>query len=431
MYALLDGNNFYATAETVFRPALRDVPLVVLSNNDGCVIARNELAKQIGIKMGTPYFNVRHLEDEAQLVALSANFALYGDLSERMMSLAAALGPRQWVYSIDECFFAGLEGIPRLTDRARAIRERIKRGIGISCGIGIASTLTLAKLANHVAKSAERKPGSYPSELQQVCNFAELTSAQLDHVLEKTVVSDIWGIGRKLADHLVVANVLTARQLRDLNPAIARARWGVMVEKTIRELQGTPCITFEDAPAPKQTISCSRSFGQPVTEFEDLAQAVSAFASRAAEKLRRQKSYAGQIQVFAHSSPFRDTPRFSRSVVVPLPEATADTQVLVAEAIKGLRHIYEPGYELSKAGVILLDLYDQQHGQASLELEEPERDRSALQSAMDNLNLRYGRGTVQVAAAGTPVKRSPWMMKQERRTPRYTTRISDLLQVSA
>lgn len=430
MYALLDGNNFYCSIESAFRPSLRNVPLVVLSNNDGCAIARNELAKSLGIKMGAPYFQIRHLEHQAGLVALSANFSLYGDMSERMMSLAAGFGPRQWVYSVDEAFFGDLQGVPRLTDRAWTIRSRIQRGIGISCGVGIAPTLTLAKLANHVAKAAERKPGSYPPEYMQVCNLAELSTSQLDDVLKRTIVGDVWGIGRKLSVQLAEANVCTALQLRDMDTATVRARWGIVLEKTVRELRGTACFTFEDAPAPKQVIACTRSFGRPVTEFDDLAQAVSAFASRAAEKLRRQKSFAGQLQVFAHTSPFRDTPRFSRSAIVPLPEATADTQILVGAAITGLRRIYEPGFELSKAGVLLLDLYGQQYGQGSLALEEPVRDRSALQSTMDNLNQRYGRGTVQVASSGAQAEGGAWQMKQERRTPLYTTRFEDMLSIS-
>lgn len=406
-------------------PALRNVPVIVLSNNDGCAIARSDEAKELGIKMGEPYFKVRHFEHTHQLVSLSANFALYADMSDRMMSLAAGLGPDQEVYSIDESFIA-LSGVRNLTSRARTIRERILRGIGIACGIGLARTKTLAKLANHVAKDAERKPGSYPAHLASICNFAELSAVEFDEVLERTPCKDIWGIGRRISVQLAEVGIVNARQLRDLDVGVARNRWSVVVEKTVRELRGEPCIQFEDIPPTKKMITTSRSFGRPVTTLEPLIEAVSTFAQRAAEKLRKQESLACAVQVFAHSSPFRPGPRFSRSILVPLRRPSADTSVLVHAAVSGIERIFTPGPEIVKAGILLLDLVDNKLVQQELELDEPCVDKSALLTAVDALNRRFGRDTVHVGSTGASKQQTEWQMKQLRRTPRYTTCLADV-----
>lgn len=422
MYALIDGNNFYVSCERVFRPALNGRPVVVLSNNDGCAVSRSNEAKALGIAMGAPWFQIRHLEETAGLVGLSANFVLYGDMSDRMMSLAAGLGPTQEVYSIDESFI-GLHGVRGdLARRAHVIRVRILQWTGIPCGVGIGATKTLAKLANHIAKTAERKPGSYPAELAQVCNLAALPAQDLDDVLRATAVGEVWGVGRRISAQLIDAGVCNVLDLVRLDPATVRRRWSVVLERTVRELQGTPCVQLDDAPAPKKQIACTRSFGAPVSELEPLVEAVSAFATRAAEKLRAQGSLAGQVLVFAHTSPFRPGPRFSRSAVVPLRRPTADTRALVNAAAAGMRRIYEPGYDMSKAGVMLLDLLPASVLQHELQLEsEGGRDQSRLMTALDSINGRYGKGTVHVGATGIDDHRRGWGMKQERRTPRYTT----------
>ena len=427
MFALVDGNNFYVSCERVFRPSLNGRPVVVLSNNDGCAIARSNEAKALGIKMGAPWFQIRHMEDSDGLVALSANFTLYGDMSDRMMSLAAGLGPTQEIYSIDESFI-GLQGVRGdLTKRAHAIRARINQWVGIPCGVGIGQTKTLAKLANHIAKTTERKPGSYPAELAQVCNLAALPPQDLDDVLATTLVEEVWGVGRKLAAQLHEGGVHTVLDLARLDPATVRRRWSVVLERTVRELQGMQCIDLDDAPAPKKQIACTRSFGQAITELAPLVEAVSEFASRAAEKLRQQGGVASQLLVFCHTSPFRPGPRFNRSIVVPLRRPTADTGELVSAAAAGMRRIYEPGYKMAKAGVMLLDLVPGGVLQGELALEEEDhRDRTRLMVALDALNQRYGKGTVHSANTGGTNKRQAWVMKQERCTPQYTTRWEDV-----
>ncbi len=330
MFALLDGNNFYASCERVFRPSLKGIPLVVLSNNDGCVIARSEEAKAIGIKMGQPYFQVQHLHTTHGMVALSANFALYGDMSDRMMSLAAGMGPEQEIYSIDECFI-GLQGVADVTRRAHAIRSRIQRGIGITTCVGIAPTKTLAKLANHIAKDAERKPGSYPPHLAGVCNLAEISTELLAHMLRCTPVGDVWGVGRRIAKRLCEHNIATAWELRNAPVPWVRSQFGVVLERTVRELQGIACLQLETQPPPKQQIACTRSFGRPVTELAPLIEAVSHFTQRAAEKLRAQEHRCGAVHVFAHTSPFRpDDARFAQSATIQLVQPSADTTVLLA-----------------------------------------------------------------------------------------------------
>ena len=427
MYALVDGNNFYVSCERVFRPDLNGRPVIVLSNNDGCAIARSNEAKALGIKMGAPWFGIRHLEEKEGLVALSANFALYGDMSDRMMSLVAGLGHQQEIYSIDESFvdLSGVRG--DLTDRSRRLRQRVLDWTGLPTCVGIGQTKTLAKLANHIAKSAERKPGSYSSELSQVCNLAAMQGEELQQVLADTEVRDVWGVGPRIGQQLEDEGIKTVLDLTQLDPATVRRRWSVVLERTVRELQGTPCVDLEDAPPAKKEIACTRSFGRAVIDLGELEEAVTTFASRAAEKLRRQGSHAGQVLTFVRTSPFRPDKQYSRSIIVPLRRPTADTAALVEGALMGLRTIYRSGYKFTKAGVMLVDLSDAYVEQGELDFDEGDSgDRSRLMKTMDALNQRYGRGTVIIGSAGTGEMPRNWAIKQERRTPRYTTRIGEI-----
>ena len=421
LIALVDGNNFYVSCERVFRPSLCGRAVVVLSNNDGCAIARSNEAKALGIKIGTPWFEIREKLPEGSVVALSANFGLYGDMSNRMMSLAAGLGPAQEIYSIDESFI-DVTGVREVTRRSVRVRARIHEWIGIPCGIGIAPTKTLAKLANYVAKTAERKPGSYPNDLAQVANLAALPASDLDAVLQATELGEIWGIGRRIAKQLQDAGLVTALDVARMDAAMVRARWGVVLERTVRELQGMPCVDMEAVTPAKKEIASTRSFGRPVTQLEDLIEAVTEFTQRAAEKLRRQNGVAGQVAVFVHTSPHRiEQPQYSRATVVPLRKPTADTALLVQAAVRGMRVIYRPGFNMAKAGVHLLDLSDGSIEQGELDLDAGVEDRTHLMTAMDTLNHRYGRGTVALASAGTLGPRRTWTMRQDRKTPDYTT----------
>jgi DNA polymerase V len=427
MYALIDGNNFYVSCERVFRPDLNEHPVVVLSNNDGCAISRSNEAKALGIPMGAPMFSIKHLVDEANLVALSANFALYGDMSDRMMSLAAGLGPHQEIYSIDESFI-DLTGIPGdLVERSHKIRSRILQWVGIPCCVGIGPTKTLAKLANHIAKTAERKPGIYPDYLAQVCNLAALNTSELEAIYAATPVNEVWGVGPRITKQLKEAGVHTVQELVNSDPATLRRGWSVMLERTVRELKGVACIDLDHSPSPRQQIACTRSFGHPVTDLDHLNEAVTEFVSRAAAKLRKQRSLASQVLVFIRTSVFRSDPQYSNSITVPLRRPTADTVALIAAALSGLKKIYLPNYKLAKAGVMLMGLQCDAVEQLELDLQgDGVPDRGRLMHSLDNLNHRFGRGAVQLASAGLKGDKRSWSMKQQRRTPGYTTCIADI-----
>ena len=423
MLALIDGNNFYVSCERVFQPWLQGRPVVVLSNNDGCAIARSDEAKALGIKMGAPYFQLRELERDAGLIALSANFALYGDMSDRMMNLAAGLGHKQEVYSIDESFvdLSGIRG--DLVRRARTIRKRIHQWIGIPTCIGIGPTKTLAKLANAIAKSAERKPGSYPAQHAQICHLGACTPQELQALLAATEVGEVWGVGRKIGEQLRENGIHTALDLQRMSPSAAKAGWSIVLEKTVRELNGTPCIELEDEPPAKQQIACTRSFGHPVTELNELQEAITEFACRAAEKLRQQGSHTACIMAFIRTSPFRQQDaQYSRSASIPLPSPTSDSAHITQAANAIVKRLYQSGYKYAKAGVMLMDLQPATREQLTLDLDEtlPE-NKTRLMQAMDQLNQRYGRGTLQLASAGAPKAIKLWAMRQERMSSGFTT----------
>lgn len=427
MYALVDGNNFYVSCERVFRPSLEGRPVVVLSNNDGCAIARSNEAKAIGVAMGAPWFQIKHLAQQSGLVALSANFELYGDMSDRMMSLAAGLGHAQEIYSIDESFveLSGIHG--DLVERAHKVRSRILQWVGIPCCVGIGRTKTLAKLANHIGKMAERKPGSYPSHLAQVCNLEAMSPEERNAIFVATPVQEVWGVGRQISRRLQSGGIQTVQDLIRLDPATVRSHWSVVLERTVRELQGMPCIDLEHNPPAQKEIATTRSFGHPVLELHQLAEAVTEFASRAAEKLRQQNGLANQVLVFIRTSPFRPDPQYSRSVTTPLRRPSADTAHIAKAALDGLQRIFQPGYTYAKAGVMLWDLQQEGQQQCELDLEgDNQKDRSRLMSALDELNQRYGKGTLHMASAGVEGNKRVWSMKQACRTPRYTTRWDDL-----
>ncbi len=440
LFALVDGNNFYVSCERVFRHSLKNTPCVVLSNNDGCAIARSNEAKDLGIKMGAPWFQIRHLQESTGLVALSANFELYGEISDRMMSVVAALGHRQEIYSIDESFIdlSGVSG--DLTKRARDIRARVNQWVGIPTCVGIAPTKTLAKLANHIAKQAERKRGSYPAELAQVADLSRLSEIELDALLAATSVGEVWGVGRRIAEQLKAQGVTTVLDLKRMRPAAARAGWSVIFERTVRELQGESCVDLEDVAPAKQEIACTRSFGSAVRDLDELTEAVSEFSARAAQKLRGQAGVTSQVLVFIRTSPFRQTPQYSRSLVVPLRRPTADTAAITSAAVQGLRAIFKPDFDYAKAGVMLLDIGSSDTEQFELELDAndgsstsvraPEA-RPRLMATLDLVNERYGRGTLKLASAGIGIAPRNWTMKQELRTPAYTTRWEDMPVVRA
>ena len=448
MFALVDGNNFYASCERVFRPDLVGRPLVVLSSNDGACIARSNEAKELGIKMAEPWFKVKHLERTAGLVAVSANFELYSDMSGRMMAVAGRYAPSQQVYSIDESFLA-FEGTERvlgdLVAVGRDLRAAVLRETGLPTSVGFGATKTLAKLANHVGKTADRKPGSYPAQFSQVCNLGALSKDELDAVLAATEVGAVWGVGRKIGAKLVEGGVTSVLDFVRCDAASIRRQFSVVLEKTLLELRGMACLEMADVDEPsvnKQMILVSRSFGTRITEVSGIVEAVSEFTSRAAEKLRAQGSAAGAVSVFFMTSPFRqDDRQHSVNVTIPLVRPTADTRLLVAAAVAAVRRQFRPGFNYAKAGATLsnlqsasveqgeLDLFSSQEAEDLPLTRRRKETNVALMRALDGLNQRFGRDSVRIGSAalvsnGAEVR--VWSTKQERRSPRYTTRWDEI-----
>jgi len=417
-FALIDCNNFYASCERVFNPSLAGHPVVVLSNNDGCVVARSAEAKALGIPMGAPYFKIERDFRRSGGVALSSNYPLYADMSNRVMSLLAGFSPNQEVYSIDECFL-GMTGFHELTSIGQDIRQKVKQWTGLPVCVGFGPSKTLAKLTNHVAK---KRP-----EWNGVCDLTALSPREQDALIGGLDVSEVWGVGRRIAARLQAMGITTVRQLRDADPAHIRRAFSVVLERTVLELQGTSCLALEEIAPAKQQIMVSRSFGQPVYELADLENAVGSFVDRAAEKLRSQNSCAGAVMVFAQTSPFRDTPQYGRSITVPNSTATDDTLHLTSAATAGLKSIYRDRFAYSKAGVMLIELIDRELVPRDLFSCDEQRGKSAaLMAALDKVNARFGRGALTTGAAAAG---EIWRMRQDRKSPSYTTSWDDLIRI--
>ncbi len=420
MFALVDCNNFYATCERLFRPDLNGCPVVVLSNNDGCVVARSREAKALGIKMGVPIHTIRDLVRQHQIRVFSSNYALYGDLSSRVMTTLEALAPAVEVYSIDEAFL-DLTGVQRhhsLVEFGHQVRETIDRWIGVQVCVGIAPSKTLAKLANHAAKR-------YPKTGGVVDLSDRARQRRLLHLLP---VDEVWGVGRKLTAKLADMGIHTALELADADPKWLRKRFSVVLERTVKELNGTACIELEDQVPTKQQIVSSRSFSRPITEPHELREALANYLSRAMEKLRREQQTARTLQVFIRTSPFRERdPQYSNAATGQLTEPTADTRPMLALAMVLLDRIWKPGYPYAKAGVMLSDFYD--HGTFQPELfdgtdhSRPQSD--ALMGVLDEINAS-GLGRIWLAREGA---QRGWSMKRQHLSPAYTTRWSELARV--
>jgi len=418
VFALIDCNSFYASCERVFRPDLAKTPIVVLSNNDGCVIARSYDAKPF-VKMGEPFFQAKEKLRRHGIVAFSSNYALYGDMSERVMSLIEAMVPAAEVYSIDESF-ADLTGIPgNLTQFGRDMRTKILRCTGIPVGVGIARTKTLAKLANHTAKRLQAETGG----VVDICD-----PFKRDWVLRNTEVKEVWGIGKRMTAHLEAMGIRTAMDLAKADPWTLRQKFSVVVEKTARELAGTSCLELEEADPPKQEICCSRMFGKRLTDIAPIKQAVATYTGRAAEKLRAQGSFCKRIRVSIRTGMFNpDEARYAQGVMVELPYPTNDTLLLTRAATEAVERIYRPEFRYSKAEVLLLDL--RQPGEFSGDLFAVTQPVASnrLMSVLDEINGKYGRGTLHTGAVScTP----DWEMRREMMSRSYTTQIDQLWKVN-
>ena len=425
VFALVDANNFYASCEKLFNPSLKNRPVVVLSNNDGCVVARSAEVKALGIPMGVPWFKLRDDAKRYGIVAFSSNYALYADLSNRVVEILSSFSPNLEVYSIDESFL-DLSGFQRIGYQAYGvqIRQRVADWLGLAVCVGIGPSKTLAKLANHAAKKS--MAGS-----EGVCDFTTMSPAALDALFERIDVGEVWGIGRKINARLEAMGIRTVRQLRDADAEMMRTKFSVVVERTVRELRGVSCLELQEVVPEKQQIMSSRSFGQLVYDLPELEEAVASYVAKAAEKLRNQNSLAGAVQVYIRTNVFKpEVPQYQRAVMLPLPEASSDTRVLTQWALRVLRRIYRSGFGYHKAGITLMEIVPATNQQFSLFASGGAVDARShkLMDVLDGINGKYGRGTMRLAAEGVE---KVWQMRRGNLSPRYTTEWDCLAVVQA
>lgn len=418
MFALADVNSFYASCEKVFRPDLRNKPIVCLSNNDGCVIARSKEAKQLGIKMGVPWFQLKAMQFPEPVFTFSSNYELYASMSNRVMAHLEELAPCVEQYSIDEMFLyiSGIDRCVNFEDFGRQVRKHVLSGTGLTVGVGMGPTKTLAKSAQWASKEWPQFGG--------VLALTACNPKRTEKLLALQPVEEIWGVGRRIGKKLNMYGVKTALQLARMNPAFVRKNFTVVLERTVRELNGEACISLEEAPPAKQQIVCSRSFGERITTYESLRQAICQYAERAAEKLRGEKQFCRHIAVFVKTSPFAVNEAYygnvgSEKLLLP----TRDTRDIINAAVKALNRIWIDGHRYAKAGVMLNDFTPTGVSQLNLFDDVKPQERSdELMKALDGIN-HSGLGKVWFAGRGIVPE---WQMKREMLSPAYTTRWSDI-----
>ncbi|HFG4855858.1 TPA: Y-family DNA polymerase [Salmonella enterica subsp. enterica] len=418
MYALADVNSFYASCEKVFRPDLRNKPVVVLSNNDGCVIARSPEAKRLGIKMGVPWFQLKMAQFPEPVIVFSSNYALYASLSNRVMVHLEEMAPRVELYSIDEMFLdvRGIDNCIDFEDFGRQLREHVRNGTGLTIGVGMGPTKTLAKSAQWASKEWPQFGGVLALTTGNPRRTGKLLSLQ--------PVEEIWGVGRRISRKLSTMGITTALQLARANPAFIRKNFNVVLERTVRELNGESCISLEEAPSPKQQIICSRSFGERVTTYEALRQAICQHAERAAEKLRGERQFCRHIAVFVKTSPFAVNEAYygnaaSEKLLLP----TRDTRDIISAAVKALDSIWLDGHRYAKAGVMLNDFTPSGVSQLNLfDEEQPRAHSDELMKVLDRIN-HSGKGKIWFAGRGIAPE---WQMKRDMLSPAYMTQWKDL-----
>ncbi|PCJ28185.1 MAG: UMUC domain-containing protein DNA-repair protein [SAR86 cluster bacterium] len=412
MYALVDCNTFYASCEQIFRPDLWGKPVVVLSNNDGCIVARNKEAKALDIPDLVPYFQVKDLLSKHNVHIFSSNYELYGDISTRVMKILDGYQADVEIYSIDEAF---MKLYTKIDYKAFGldIKKTLFTNVGMPVCVGVAPTKTLAKLANRVAKKMKSQNG--------VCVLD--TPDKWEWILKRVKTQDIWGIGRRISARLADMGIHTAYDLAT-HPELKylKRKFSVVLERTVNELNGIPCIPLELEPSPKKEVICSRSFGKKIHDLKELEQAISQYAARACEKMRKQNGLTKTLWVFAETSRFLDH-SYARQKVVKLPQLTNDTTVISAYAKEAIQEIYRPGVPFYKCGIGLLDLSTRKHEQLHFFTPRQSERSRTLMKMMDGLNKRYGRGTVTLANAGIEPS---WSMQRNMKSPAYTTRWADI-----
>ncbi len=416
VFALVDCNNFYASCERLFRPDLNGQPIVVLSNNDGCIVARSAEAKALGIRMGTPFYQVEPYLRQKNVTVFSSNYALYADISARVMSILEQLSPRVEIYSIDEAFLdlTGVEAIASLNEFGNQIKQTVERSTGIRVCVGIAPSKTLAKLANHAAKQ-------YPA----TGGVVDLTDpARQRRLLALVPVNAVWGVGRRLNQRLLADGITSALDLATADPKNIRKQYSVVLERTVRELNGESCLSLEELTPAKQQIICSRSFGQRITAFQEMREAICEYTVRAAEKLRQEQRIARRVSIFLRTNRFNASePQYMPSPGAELPIPTDDTRELVATTMRLLQACWKDGYRYMKAGVMLTDFYATGSFQPDLfSTGTGSRRSKALMNVLDAIN-QSGHGRVFLASQGM---QQTWSMQRRNLSPAYTTRWQDI-----
>jgi DNA polymerase V len=417
MFALVDCNNFYVSCERVFNPSLDDKPVVVLSNNDGCIISRSNEAKKLGIKMGAPAFKMGDLLKKNNVVVHSSNYALYGDLSHRVMTTLGQFTPELEIYSIDEAFL-NLAGLPvEFEEYARRIQNTVLKNIGMPVSVGIGPTKVLAKVANHCAKKIPENQGVCVLDSQE----------KIHETLERFDIGEVWGIGRQYANLLQSLNVNTAWEFTLMEDSWVKKRMTVVGLRVKKELAGISCLEMELIPPAKKVICTSRSFGETQTELEPIREAVATYASRCACKLRKQHSCASGLMVFIHTNGFKaDEPQYEKNFVCKLPVATSSNMELIRYALFALQAIYKEGYRYKKAGIIVFDIVPEDQVQGSLFDNVDREKHTKIMKTLDQINSKYGRDTLKLAVQGSGQK---WKLRQEKLSPCYTTKWKDIITV--
>lgn len=420
-FALVDGNCFYCSCERLFNPALEGRPVIVLSNNDGCVVSRSNEAKALGIEMAAPAHLMTDLLRKHRVAVYSSNYNLYGDLSRRMMSVLGGLAPGIEVYSIDEAFLdIGGIACPDWWAYGYSIRSEVLRQVGIPTGVGIAPTKTLAKVANRIAKKQPEHGGVFVLE----------TPNEIETTLRAMPVGDVWGIGGQYAKLLARNGVATAWDFTQLPADWVRHNLTVVGARLQLELQGVSCLELEVVAPPKKNICTSRSFGKMLTDFGGVSEAVANHAHRCACKLRGQGSAANVLTVFLHTNPFKpELPQYNPSRTVKLPTATNSSLVMVGHAEAALKAIWRDGYAYKKAGVVVSGIVSENEIQLGLDVSMTDMDKhKRLMQAMDAVRGRYGHGAISVGTQGT---KNAWRLRQERLSRRFTTCWDELLEVKS
>ena len=420
LFALVDVNNFYVSCERVFQPKLEGLPMVVLSNNDGCAVARSAEVKALGIKTGTPWFQMEEIAKKHGIQAYSSNYTLYGDMSNRVVQVLRTFTPNLEVYSIDESFLrieTLLKSYSSPSDLGQTIKEKIKATTGLPVCVGMGESKTLAKLANYLAKKHPQFSG--------VCDISTMPKEELYQWMAETPVGEVWGVGRQIAKRLQAIKIQTVFDLLQASPQLIRQQFGVVMERLCYELRGVSCLQLEEVAPAKQQIVSSRSFGQLVTSLTALTESVATHTARGAEKLRSQHSVTGALTIFIQTNPFKQNePQHHQSISVPLSDPTDNTLTLTTAAIAGLKQIYQSGFRYKKAGVIFSLLADKPTVQQSLFDDIEVKGKSAgLMKALDSINSRFGNAVIRSAATGTT---QAWQMRSDKRSPNYTTRWDEL-----